>query len=128
MSDVPEFRGCFAKDTVIQQPADGAYIINLDDSGNAGTHWVSATFLPNCVVYFDSFGFVPASDDLVAWLKSAGKEVVYNTLKYQDIKSNSCGWFSMMIIRQLLSGMKPLDVVMQFGDDGNEKIVAEFFN
>ena len=35
---------------------DGAYIINLDDKKNKGTHWVSLFINRNTAVYFDSFG------------------------------------------------------------------------
>ena len=34
----------------------GAYVINLDEYENTGTHWVSLFVKPKCTVYFDSFG------------------------------------------------------------------------
>ena len=34
---------------------DGAYIINLDEYSDIGTHWV-ALWVDNNVTYFDSFG------------------------------------------------------------------------
>ena len=34
----------------------GAYVINLDEYENTGTHWVSLLIKPKYTVYFDSFG------------------------------------------------------------------------
>ena len=34
----------------------GAYVINLDEYKNTGTHWLSLFIKPKYTVYFDSFG------------------------------------------------------------------------
>ena len=34
----------------------GAYVINLDEYENTGTHWVSLFVKTNKLIYFDSFG------------------------------------------------------------------------
>ena len=34
----------------------GAYVTNLDEYENTGTHWVSSFVKPKYTVYFDSFG------------------------------------------------------------------------
>ena len=35
---------------------DGAYIINLDEYANVGTHWIALFCKKDEIVYFDSFG------------------------------------------------------------------------
>ena len=35
---------------------DGAYIINLDEYSDIGTHWVALNVVNNNVTYFNSFG------------------------------------------------------------------------
>ena len=35
---------------------EGAYVINLDEYENIGTHWIALFVKPNYGVYFDSFG------------------------------------------------------------------------
>ena len=35
---------------------EGAYVINLDEYENMGTHWVTLFVKPKYTVYFDSFG------------------------------------------------------------------------
>ena len=34
---------------------DGAYIINLDEYANVGTHWIALFCKKNEIIYFDSF-------------------------------------------------------------------------
>ena len=51
----PRFNGvCFGDN--LQKIKDGAYVINLDEYSDIGTHWVSLYVNNNDVTYFDSFG------------------------------------------------------------------------
>ena len=53
----PRFNDVYSRDN-LQKIKDGAYIINLDEYSDIGTHWV-ALYLNNdnnVVTYFDSFG------------------------------------------------------------------------
>ena len=34
----------------------GAYVINLDEYENIGTHWIALFLKPKHTIYFDSFG------------------------------------------------------------------------
>ena len=34
----------------------GAYVIDLDEYADVGTHWIDLFFKKNEIVYFDSFG------------------------------------------------------------------------
>ena len=36
---------------------DGAYIINLEEYADVGTHWIALFCKKDEIVYFDSFGF-----------------------------------------------------------------------
>ena len=44
------------RDVMILSIKDGAYIINLDDYSDIGTHYVVLYVQNNDVIYFDSFG------------------------------------------------------------------------
>ena len=35
---------------------NGAYVINLDEYADVGTHWIALYVSNNKVIYFDSFG------------------------------------------------------------------------
>ena len=50
----PRFKGVYSRDN-LTEIKDGAYIINLDEYSDVGTHWVALYVNNNNVTYFDSF-------------------------------------------------------------------------
>ena len=52
---IPRFNGVYLRDN-LQKVKDGAYIINLDEYSDIGTHWVALYVQNNDVTYFSSFG------------------------------------------------------------------------
>ena len=51
----PRFNGVYSRDN-LPKIKDGAYVINLDDYSDIGTHWVDLYVSNIDVTYFDSFG------------------------------------------------------------------------
>ena len=56
----PRFNGVYSRDN-LPKIKDGAYVINLDEYSNIGTHWVALYVQnnnndDNNVIYLDSFG------------------------------------------------------------------------
>ena len=39
--DEPRFNGVFSRDNLPKEIKDGAYVINLDEHADTGTHWVA---------------------------------------------------------------------------------------
>lgn len=64
-------------------------IVNLDTSGNPGTHWVCYRKLDNNVYYFDSFGNLRPPLELVKYFR--GRNLFYNKGVYQTVESSDCG-------------------------------------
>ena len=52
----PRFNGVCSRDNLPNKIKDGAYVINLDEYSDIGTHWIALYALNNNVTYFDSFG------------------------------------------------------------------------
>ena len=56
----PRFNGVYSRDNLPERSSaeikDGAYIINLDEYSDIGTHWIVLHGNNNDVTYFDSFG------------------------------------------------------------------------
>ena len=52
----PKFNGVYSINNLPKTIKKGAYVINLDEYENTGTHWVALFVKPKCAVYFDSFG------------------------------------------------------------------------
>ena len=51
----PRFNNVYSRDN-LTEIKDGAYIINLDEYSDIGTHWVALYVYNNSVTYFDSSG------------------------------------------------------------------------
>ena len=51
----PRFNGVYSRDN-LPKIKDGAYVINLDEYSDIGTHWVALYVQNNAVTYFDSLG------------------------------------------------------------------------
>ena len=50
----PRFNGVYSRDN-LQKIKDGAYIINLDEYSDTGTHWVALFVQNSNVTYFGHF-------------------------------------------------------------------------
>ena len=51
----PRFTGVVSRDNLPKIIKDGAYVINLDEHTDTGTHWIALFCNRNKIVYFDSF-------------------------------------------------------------------------
>ena len=52
----PRFNGVFSRDNLPDSLKNGAYVINLDEYHDIGTHWVALYVNNKTIIYFDSFG------------------------------------------------------------------------
>ena len=52
----PRFNGVYSRDSLPNKIKDGAYVINLDEYSDTGTHCIALYAWNNNVTYFDSFG------------------------------------------------------------------------
>ena len=52
----PRFNGVYSRNSLPAKIRKGAYVINLDEYENTGTHWIALFVKPKYTVYFDSFG------------------------------------------------------------------------
>ena len=52
----PRFNGVYSRNNLPKTIKKGAYVINLDEYENTGTHWVALFVKPKYMVYFDNFG------------------------------------------------------------------------
>ena len=51
----PRFIGVYSRNDLPKTIKKGAYVINLDEYDDIGTHWIVLYVRKNCI-YFDSFG------------------------------------------------------------------------
>ena len=58
------FNGVFSRNNSPRKIKDGAYVINLDEYAEVGTHWIILFCNRNEIVYCDSFGAEHVSEEI----------------------------------------------------------------
>ena len=93
-----KFNGVYSRDN-IPKTKDGAYIINLDEFSDIGTHWVALYVKNNTVNYFDSFGVEHIPKEILKIINCTSssawhdKNIKTNIFKIQAYHSIMCGYF-----------------------------------
>ena len=78
----PKFNGVYSRNNLPNKMKKGAYVINLDEYENTGTHWVSLFVKTNEVIYFDSFGVEHIPKEVINLLVIVILKVIYLEYKH----------------------------------------------
>ena len=135
------FRGVFARDTFVSLPGDvtGAFIVNQSDRGSPGTHWVSIFIQRNredgrrhCI-FFDPLGRGGLQHYKMSIPTKEGSTrphpVIYNTRRFQQETSDSCGLFCLYVLHWLAVGVRFQCILQHFSTEHlvkNENKIRDF--
>jgi len=102
--NIPNFKGCFYKNTLKKVEPNSSYIINLnselDENGNrnSGSHWTClVTDDVKRAIYFDSYG-EREPNEIRNLLKSNQYKIGHTSKNIQSLMSNLCGFFCLAFI------------------------------
>ena len=87
----PKFNGVFPRDNLPKKIKDGAYVINLDEYKDAGTHWIALFCKKNEIVYFDSFGVEHIPEEIKKFI--GNKNIKAHIFRVQAKNSVMRGYF-----------------------------------
>ena len=105
-------------------------IINLDDFGSLGTHWVCSWSDEDTCKYFDSFGLPPPLE----WEKEMSMHGMThffrNDNQIQWEQSVRCGYYCLLFLNERNKGTSFADILKMFSNDllQNEEIVKNYFS
>ena len=111
----------------------GAYVINLDEYENTGTHWVCLFVKPKHRVYFDSFGIEHIPKKINKFINndtSAIAPIKSNIFRIQAYDSIMCGYFCIEFINYMLKGKTLLDYTNLFSPNDfkkNDQVIKRIF-
>ena len=108
----PRFNGVFSRDNLPKKIKDGAYVINLDEYADVGTHWIVLFCNRNEIVYFDSFGVEHVPEEIKEFV--GNKNIKANIFRVQANDSVMCGYFCIGFIDFMLAGKKVTDYTNLF--------------
>ena len=97
----PRFNGVYSRDN-LPKINDGAYVINLDEYSNIGTHCVALHVINNDVTYFDYFGVEDLTKEIRTFINN--KNIKVNIFRIQAYDSIMCGYFCIGFIDFMLTG------------------------
>jgi len=84
-------------------------VVNLDSGSRPGTHWVAYYKVGPSAIYFDSYGLDPPKE-LRQYLNV---NVRMQTFQLQGPNDVICGHLCLHVLRELATGRKFEDVVLQ---------------
>ena len=90
----------------LKKTKDGAYVINLDEYADVGTHWIALFCRKNEIVYFDSFGVEHVRKEIKEFI--GNKNIVAKIFQVLANNSIMCGYFctgfiDFMFVREKLT-------------------------
>ena len=108
----PRFNGVFSRDNMPKKIKDGAYVINLDEYEDVGTHWIALFCNRSDNVYFDSSGVEHVPEEIKEFIEN--KNIKDNIFLVQANNSVLCGYFCVGFIDFMLAGKKLTDFTCFF--------------
>ena len=124
----PRFNDVYSRNNLPDKIKKGAYVINLDEYENTGTHWVSLFVKPKEVIYFDSFGIEHIPKEINKFIGNS--DIKSKIFRIQAYDSIMCGYFCIEFINYMLKGKNLLDYANLFSTNDfkdNDKIIKKIF-
>ena len=124
----PKFYGLFSRNNLPETLKDRAYVINLDEYADVGTHWTALFFVRNEIVYFDRFGVENVPEEIKKFVEN--KNIIANIFRVQANDSVICGCFCIELIGFMLAGKNLTDYNSLFSPydfKKNDDIILSYF-
>ena len=128
----PRFNGVFSRDNLPNNLPNniknGAYVINLDEYHDIGTHWVALYVNTNIVTYFDSFEVEHIPKEIMNFISR--KKIITNIYRIQAYDSIMCGDFCIGFINFMFNGKSLIDYTNLFPPNDfnkNDNIILKYF-
>ena len=124
----PRFNGGFSRNNLPKKVNYGAYVINLDEYADVGTHWIALFCNRNEIVYFDSFGVEHVPEEIKEFI--GNKNIIANIFWVQANNSVMCGYFCIGFIDFMLAGKQLTDFTSIFSPydfEKNDDVILSYF-
>ena len=124
----PRFNGVYSRDNLPKTIKDGAYVINLDEYADVGTHWIALYVKDNEVIYFDYFGVEHVPKEIKKFI--GHKNIKTIIFRIQADNSIMCGYLCIGFIGFMLVGKSLIDFTGLFSPydfKKNDDIISSYF-
>ena len=120
--------GVYSRDNLPNKIKDEAYVINLDEYSDIGTHWIALYVKNNDITYFDSFGVQHIPMEIIKFV--GRKNVIANIFRLQAYDSIMCGHFYIGFINFMFKGKTLTEFTNLFSPydlEKNDDIILSYF-
>ena len=124
----PRFIGVYSRDNLPDKIKDGAYVINLDEYYDIGTHWIALYVNHKTVTYFDSFGIEHIPKEVKKFI--GNRNIISNIYRMQNYDSVMCSYFCIGFIDYMFKGKSLADYTNLFSPNNfkkNDDIILNYF-
>ena len=124
----PRFCGVYSRNNLPKTIKTGAYVINLDEYENIGTHWIALFVKPKYTVYFDSFGVEHIHKEINKFI--GNKEIKASIFRLQAYDSVMCVYFCIEFINYMFDRKSLIDFTSLFSPHDfkkNDQIIKRIF-
>ena len=126
----PRFNEVYLRDNLPDKTKDGAYVINLDEYSDIGTHWIALYVNTKTVTYFDNFGVEHIPNEIKKFINN--KNIIANIFRKQEYDSVMCGYFCIVFINFVFNGNSLTDFTNLFSPNNfkkkNDDIILNYFS
>ena len=122
------FIGVYSRDILPDKIKDRAYVINLDEYSDIGTHWIVLYVNKKTVTYFDSLGIEHIPKEVKKFI--GNKNIISNIYRIQNYDSIMCGYFCIGFIDYMFKGKSLTDYTNLFSSNNfkkNDDIILNYF-
>ena len=129
------FNGVYSRDNLPNKIKDGAYVINLDEYSDIGTHWIALYLKINDVTYFDSFGVEHIPKEIKASINRPSSSALQNrNIKTKIFRIQAydlmCGYLCIGFISFMFKGKSLAEYTNLFSPNDftkNDNFILNYF-
>ena len=126
------FNGFYSSDNLLNKIKDSAYVINLDEHSDIGTHWIALYGKNNDITYFDSVGVEDVPKEVIKFIVRSLliKNIKANIFRIPAYDSVMCGFFCIGFINFTIKGKTLTEYTNLFSPNDfkrNNDIILNYF-
>ena len=108
----PRFNGVYSRNNLPKKVKVEAYVINLNEYADVGTHWIALFCNKSEIIYFHSFGVEHVPEKIKEFV--GNKNIIADIFRAQANNSVMRGYFCIRFIDFMLAGKKLTDFTRLF--------------
>ena len=124
MKNNKNYIGTFSKNNVPKLKNNESTIVNLANSNDVGTHWISMKLVDKKLFYFDSYAIAFIPDIIKQYPNS---RIITNISRRQSNSSNECRKCALMFVESDIKDESDyIKFLLKFEKDNFEKIIYKY--